>query len=243
MSERKPGVGSGAGDLGDAPFIDGSERAESAWLIARERDPGTPAPSSKIASGYTELDDLLGNLPLGPYDDSWHEDVLRLATAAAATATSAPVTPSRPSRRPVYRWMAGGALIAAAAVAVLMLRPHPRMDELEIAIHHGDPRRGDSKEAVVGDHLIIRAQPREASELRVYRADGSLVARCPAGPGCTPAYGTYAIDVTLAAPVQHYVILVIGLSSSLPEGTMDAYLDAARAVNARVVTYQPIDVR
>jgi hypothetical protein len=237
MNERERNTGANTEDLVDAPFLDDAERAESAWLLARERDPGAPAPSPKLARDHAELDDLLGDLPLGPPDESWHDEVLRRATSS--------VTPLRPWwRRPAVRWVTGGALAAAAAaVALLVLRPRPRADELEIAIRRGELARGLG-EAAVGDRLIIRAHPRGPSELRVYRADGPLVARCPDGPGCTTkAQGEHAIDVELEAPVLYHVILVVGASAPLSDGTMDAYLEAARAANARVVTYRPIDVQ
>lgn len=222
-------------DLADAPFLDDAERAESEWLLARENDPGAPAPTSMLVREHAELESLLGTLPPGSTDESWHDEVLRLASSST--------TPLRPrARRPAYRWAMAGTLVAVAAVAVLMLRPRPRADELEVAIRHGDHVRGDSSEAVVGDHLIIRARPGGPSDLRVYRGNGTLVARCPDGPGCiTPVRGEHAIEITFDAPVQYYVILVVG-RTDLPAATMDAYLDAARAANVRIVTYEPIDV-
>lgn len=229
-------------DLVDAPFIDDEEGAEAAWLLARDSDPSTPAPSQELARDHAELEDLLGNLPAGASDESWHDEVLKLATSSAAPSSAAPSPP--PRRRRAYRWAIAGALVAAAAVAAVVLipRPRPRAVELEVAIRHVDPARGDSTEAVVGDHVVIRARPRGTGDLRVYRADGVLVARCPDGPGCITAHGEHAIDVRLDAPVQYHVILVDGLTGDLPGQTMDAYLDAARAANARIVTYPPIDV-
>ena len=238
MSEGKRDADREADDLAGAPFIDDAERAESAWLLARENDPGASAPSPEIARDHAELEDLLDHLPAGSSDQSWQEEVLRLASPSEA--------PSRPrQRRRAYRWAIAGALVAAAAATavVLVLRPRPRTDELVIAIRPGDPARGDTREAVVGDRLIVKARPRGTGDLRVYRADGPLVARCPTGPGCTtPAPGEYTIDVRLDAPVQHHVILTVGRGPDLPAGTMDAYLDAARAANARIITYPPIDV-
>jgi hypothetical protein len=70
-------------DLVDAPFIDDDERAESEWLLARDHDPAAQAPSSMLASDYAELEGLLGNLPAGVADESWHEDVLRAAVSSA----------------------------------------------------------------------------------------------------------------------------------------------------------------
>lgn len=239
MSERQRNAGGDPHDLAGAPFLDDAERAEADWLVARDRDPTTPAPSPKIARDYAELDELLGSLPAGPSDERWHDEVLRLARAS--------VTPPRPWwRRLAVRWTAGLAFAGAAAAAIaLMLRPpQPAGGELQVAIHHGDETRGDAREAAVGDRLVVRARPRGPSELRVYRVDGPLVARCPAGPGCTTAApDEHAVEITLEAPVQHHVILVVGASAPLPEGTMNAYLDAARAAGARVVTSRPIDVR
>jgi hypothetical protein len=238
MSDRRPGTGSQTDDLVGAPFIDDAERAESEWLIAREREPGASPPSPKIARDHAELGDLLAHLPLGPSEDSWHDEVLRQALSSA--------TPWRPWwRRRAVRWgTAAAATLAAAAVAVLMLRPRPRAEELEIAIIHGEPSRDDSRQTAVGDRLIVKAHPGGASELRVYRADGPLVARCPDGPGCTTgARDEHAVEVTLDTPVPYHVILVVGASASLPDGSMDTYLDAARAANARIVTRQPIEVR
>ena len=69
-------------DLIDAPFIDGDERAESEWLLARDSDPAARAPSSEIASDYAEIDDLLGDLSTGISDEIWHGEVLRAAAAS-----------------------------------------------------------------------------------------------------------------------------------------------------------------
>jgi len=153
-------------------------------------------------------------------------------------------SPSRSwRRRAIARWATGGALVAAAAVAVLLLRPRPRTDELEIAILHTSATRSDSKDVVVGDRLVVKARPNGAGDLRVFRSGGTLVARCPDGPGCSAsAQGEHILEITLDAPVRYQVILVVGMVTASLGGTMDAYLDAARAVNARIIMHQPIDV-
>ena len=90
------------------------------------------------------------------------------------------------------------------------------------------------------DLLGVDSSP---GDLRVYRADGTLVARCPNGPGCRgEAHGAQIIDITLDAPVQYQVILVDGMSDAPPDAAMDVYLSAARAANARIIPYSPIDV-
>ncbi len=47
----------------------------------------------------------------------------------------------------------------------------------------------------------------------------------------------------LDAPVRYRVILVVGRTDVPIGATMDEYLDAARATNARIISYPPIDVR
>jgi len=237
MTARKQRAAEAAGDLADAPFLDDAERAESEWLLARENDASAPAPSSKIASDYVEIEDLLGNLPSGPSDETWQDEVLRAIASSAS--------PSPPWwRRPIVRWAMGGTLVTAAAAAVLLLRPRPRASELEVAILHDGATRSDSKEVVVGDQLVVRARLRGTGDLRVFRSGGTLVAKCPDGPGCTAStHGEQAIEITLDAPVRYQVILVVGMEDdTAPNSTMDAYLDAARAANARIIMYQPIDV-
>jgi hypothetical protein len=229
MSERKRSDD----DLADAPFIDEAERAESNWLLARETDHDARPPSSKIASDYAELEDLLGSLPPGLPDEHWHDEVLRIASSSAS--------PSRVWwRRSAFRWAIGGAFVTASAAAVWLLMPRAPA-ELEVAIHHVDPTRGD--EVAVRDHLIVTARPLESADLRVYRSDGKLVGSCSSGQSCSAsAKREYTIEVSLDAPGRYYVILVVGPLDAPLSGTMDAYLGAAHAANARIVTYKPIDV-
>jgi hypothetical protein len=240
MSARIWSAGEGAGDPGDALFLDRAERAESDWVLARDSDPHAPAPSSKIASDYAELEELLGDLPAGPADQGWQDEVLRTVAASASP------SPSRSWRRRVIaRWTMRAALAAAVVVAVAAwpLWPGPDDGELEVAILHVDRTRSDLEEVVVGDHLIARAQPGHAGDLRVFRAGGALMARCPDGPACTASgHGEYAIEIALDAPVRYQVILVIGMIDAPPGETMDAYLDRARAASAHIILYPPIDV-
>jgi hypothetical protein len=219
-------------DPAEAPSLPDAMRAESEWLLARETDPSAPAPSPEIAADYAELEALLGSLPSGCTGERWQEEVLRAASAL----------PSRPWwRTPVFKWVTTGALATAASVVVWRLLP--RTPDLEVRFRHTSTTRSTPGEHVIGDHLVITARPREAGDLRVYRSDGALVGRCPHGPGCKAgAHGVQTIDITLDAPVQYQVILVDGVSDAPPDGSIDAYLAAARAANARVIIYQPIDV-
>lgn len=233
MSVRRQTSTPDADDLAEVPFIDETERAESAWLLARQEDPGAAAPSPPIASDYAELEDLLHTLPTGAPDHSWHDDVLRAASPAAL--------PSRPWWRRKPGWTGVAALAAVAAVVVLV-RPSRAPAELEVAIRHVSGARADS-EVVVGDRIVVSARPGTGADLRIFRSDGTPVARCPGGAGCRiPAPGEYILEATLDAPVRYHVVLVTGMSRALPLSTMDTFIDAARAADAHIVMDPPIDV-
>lgn len=222
-------------DLGDALFALDDARAESDWLLAREHDPDAPAPSAEIASDYAEIEHLLGNLPLPPSDERWHDEVLRAVTAM--------MRPPRPWwRTAVFQWTTGAGAALAAAVVLFMVVPRTP-PELKVVTRHGDATRSDANEVVVGDHLVVTARPDGPADLRVYRSNGTLVARCPNGPACrTQDPGELTIEVTLDVPDQYHVVLVVGMAGALPVGTMDAYLDAATSAGARVVPPRLIDV-
>lgn len=237
MSHRARPPAPEAEDLANAPYLDAAERTESEWWLVRDSDPNAPPPSERLARDYERLEDLLGSLPAGPPDERWHEEVLKAASSLATSQCA-------PRRRAVFKWAFGGALLAAASFAALLLLLRPA--ELEVSIQHGNEARDDG-EAVVGDRLMVEATPKGgAGDLRVFQANGTPVAKCPDGPGCrVSSRGHYVIDLTLKKPVQYQVILVVGdgaAVSRLPEGVMSAYLQAANAADVRVVMYRPIDV-
>jgi hypothetical protein len=224
-------------DLTGVHSLHSAQQAESEWLLARERDPAAPAPSPELAAEYSELEDLLGSLPSGPSDKRWQADVLRAASALAL-----------PSRRwwrtRAFRWVMGGAMATAAALAVWLRHPEP--PALEIAVRHTGTKRGAPDEPAIDDHLVVTARPGDTGELRVYRSGRTLVARCPNGPGCKGgSRGEQTLEITLDAPVQYQVILVDGVSMAPSDEAMDAnaYLEAARAANAHSIVYRTIDVR
>jgi len=236
MSAHKPRAT--AADPIDWPFLDDAERAESAWLLARDADPAAPAPSPQLPSEYDELEGLLADLPSVSSDKSWQEAVLNAGLA-----------PPRPPHRAAWKWAAGGAaLTTAAAIAVIALWPRPEADELEWVTRRNGSVRSSKDDVTVGDRLIVTARPQGNGELRVYRGDGVLVARCPRGPGCQGSTrdagdaGKQVIEITLDAPVQYHLILAIGDVEALPELSLNTYVDAARAAGARIVTSSAIDV-
>jgi hypothetical protein len=222
------------------PFEDDAERAEYDWLIARERDPAAAAPSTEIASEYAEIEKLLAALPIGAPDDGWQDEVLEQPGPVRRS------PPARPSpipwwRRKLVQWTMGGVgLAVAAAAGLILLLRNPQ--ELDVSVHSGGKMRGND-EAAVGDQLVITARPSGPGDLRVYRSDGALVARCPGSTACTiRTSGEYDITVPLDAPVQYHVILVLGGPGAMPDGSLDTFLDAARAANAHIIRHRPIDV-
>jgi hypothetical protein len=222
-------------DLDNEPFVDDEERAECAWLLARDDDPAAPPPSPEIASDYAEIEELLGDLPIERADAPWHDRVLKRAARG-------PVASPRQSGWPRkgLLWGTAAGLVATAAIALVMVGRSP--DELVVEVRPIGGSRGAAGEVVIGDHLVATARPGGAADLRIYRSDGDLVARCPGGRGCRGVQGDYTIDVELDAPARYQVILVVGAPGPLPIGTLDAYLDAATAAHAHIVRYRPIDV-
>jgi hypothetical protein len=243
MSLPKGGAGEAgeAGDIIDDLFLDDEQRAEARWLLAREHDPDAPPPSLEVAADYDELEDLLGNLPSSAPDEGWKDEVFR----AIAAAQRSPPMPPPPTtwpwwRTPASRWVLTDAMAMTMAVLLLL----QRAPMLDITIRHLSASRGAPGEVAVGDHLVVTARPRQAGDLRIYRSDGSLVARCPHGPACTTGYdGALTLEVTLDVTAKYHVILLDGLGEALPDGTMNVYLDAALSADARILTPPPIDVR
>jgi hypothetical protein len=221
----------------DAP-PSASERAESDWLLAREHDPSAVAPSAAVARDYAELEGMLATLPPGLPDDPWKDEVRKAAAALAEP-------PLLWWRRRVFRWTLGAGVAAAAAAAILVwvLRPPAAPEsELTVAIHRVGGVRSGPEAVRIGDRLTVEAHPRDAAELRVYRLDGSLVARCPSGPGCARAApGELLIEGTLDAPGRYRVVLFVGVHGPLPDDMETAVTEAHRR-DARVVSPSEIKV-
>jgi hypothetical protein len=228
--------------------LDELERTESAWLLARDADPRAAPPSLEIGAEYAELEGMLASLPSDQPDESWQDDVLRAATAG---------DPQRLARwrTTTARWGLAAALAAAAVAVVWLVLPRaldgtagrragaPVLAELEVAIRHVATSRSGSGEPVVGDKLVVTARPRGRYDLRIYRSDGKRLTTCPGDPECKAGpHGAQTIEITLDAPVQYQVTLVDDLSDALPDGSLDVYVDAARAANARIHMVPPIAV-
>jgi hypothetical protein len=214
MSDRKHTADTETDAAVDLPFPDAAMRAESEWLIERDRNPGAPAPSPAIAREYAEIEDLLHAMPPGLSDPSWQDDVLREAAASAA--------PTRRSRRRAA-WLVAGGLVPAAAAAVFWLRPAAAQN-LTVEFQKVAVTRSDPNEHVVGDRLTVHARSRGAGDLRIYRDGGVLVAKCPNGGAvCTATTDHYTIELTFKVP-GHYEVYFAPISGA-PE-PKDEFINA-----------------
>lgn len=217
----------------DAPAADVEQEAQ--WLLAKERDPSTPAPSAQLAAEHAELHALLTSLPEGAPDDAWQQAILKQIQSEPPVPSETPVASEPWWRRSWIPWSLGGGLAAAAALALLLMA-RPARPELEVTTVSRLDKR--SQEVAVGDRLIVDARPSGTADLRVFRSSGELVARCPSGPACTSSGSELRIELILDSPGRYHVILAAGLKRPLPEtGTdvgMDAYIDSARAADARI---------
>jgi len=177
---------------------------------------------------------LFGNLTALRVDDSWHDDVLEAA-----------MHDHRQSLR--RRQLIGGisGLAIAVTIGALLWRPSRRDGELSLAVmiqhRDGGPTRGD--EAMVGDHIVVRARADAESDLRVFRNGTTLLASCPGDSDCTTSNGSEKmLDVAIAVPGEYEVVLAAGAGLAPKSASMDRFLAAARSRDIRVVQ-RLIDVR
>lgn len=168
------------------------------------------------------------------------------------------------SRIPSGVWVLGA--VAAAAVAVLVWRGRTPT-EMPLAVRQevvatGASRRSDADavdSATVGDTMRAfavggpsgavsggRSHPRE---VRVYRNEREMVARCPddtprsppAGQTCVAKDDMTELRFTLATPGRYRSLAIVGAAPA-PKGTLDDDARAASASGAKVEMSPAIDV-
>ncbi len=207
----------------DEPPKDARERAEAEWLLAREKDPAAPPPSAAVAREYEELEQLLGSMPDGPSDQSWHDEILKKAKAKAKPALedgigNGEIVPKpSPRRHPWWKgaaalWAGGGLATAAAAAAVLTVvttasKPTPADDgNLLVATNMQAKLRG------AGDKPGSLDITSRSGDVRVFRktsptSAGSQYARCAtAGDLCKIAGDKLTFHVVLEQPGEYQVV-------------------------------------
>jgi hypothetical protein len=272
MSDRKHPDPLETDDLSSVPYRDDAERAEVEWLLAREADPAAPAPSPELAREYAMLEDLLGKLPVRASDDeSWHDEVLRLATKPATVtpevlrlaAKPATVTPIDQTGRRRRTWIVSGLAVAAAAgVLLFLVRDHSGPDGYasELAMNElrttaqlpngtrrtrglsGDTAANDLSDLPLNTEITVDARPSGSADIRIYRSDGKLVAQCPNGPQCQPIGDRFQIRLVLAGRGDYDVIQAIGIAPLPASLSLVEFLDAAHKAGAVISRSQTIVV-
>lgn len=211
--------------------MSGADRRDAedvAWLEARERGAATLPPiEAARAAAYGELQGLIAALPDEAAPAGWEVDVM----AALATASPAPRAPVRGRRRWV-RGAAGVAAVAGVAALVIVLQPPVAPDAVPaMTIVRGQGGRGDGTAgAAIGDVLRVDVAA-GAGELRIYRDDREVVARCPGQAGCTQAAGHLTVELPLTAPGRYRAVYLQPAPRAPlrePTGTLDGDLASCR---------------
>jgi hypothetical protein len=169
------------GDPPDAAEpLDDDER----WLQAREEGSPLPPLSRERVAEYETLTEMVrSRARIAPPPSA--RDELRAALDRDELAGR-----RRVARR---RWVYAATAVAAAAVVLIVLWRRPGGEEFMVVRIEGAEVRGgsggsgtagDHHSASVGDRLVVDARNSDLKELRVYRDDRDLVARCPGDPGC-----------------------------------------------------------
>ncbi len=185
-------------------------------------------------AAFERLAGALRDLPALEPPRGWEARVLaRVEAADAARAPSA-----------AWRWAAP--LAIAAAVAAFFLLRRPKGDE-QLAVRQevvvGETaRRADT--AVVGDRLRARAGGAGTHrELRVYRDEREVVARCPGDERCRDEGGETVLELDLDAPGRYRSVVLAGPRPiPSPTGSLDDDARAASEAGARVELTGRVDV-
>ncbi len=180
----------------------------------------------RIAAQLTELPRLAP--PAG-----WEERVLGSVANEAA-----------PVFRLPWAWLVPLAA-AAALVLYLVARSQPKEQPLAVrqeVVATQVGRRADS--ATVGDTVRIRATGAGVHrELRVYRGNDELVARCPGDPRCGQDDDATVLDLPLEVPgVYRSLVLAGPRELPPPTGSLDGDARVAAESGARVELSGPVEV-
>lgn len=226
----------------DEPPKDARERVEAEWLLAREKDPAAPPPSAAVAREYEELEHLLGSMPDGPSDQSWHDEILKKATAKPVLddgiGNGELVLKPTPRRTPWWKsaaalWAGGGLATAAAAATVLTVvtiakKPTPAdVGNLVVEIVKQGDLRGEGDKPGALDITSRRG------DVRVFRkpsptSPGYEYARCAtAGDLCKLEGDKLTFHVLLEQPGEYQVVWLPRVLENTDGATMEELLRAA----------------
>jgi hypothetical protein len=191
--------------------------AEAVERMERELPAQSPA-EEETRAVYQRLIQRIGDLELAEPDPGWEERAVerwRREAKPPAEAEPQPATKAAPkaARRVPWRPLLGALAAAAAALALLILRCGPAVQQglNAYVIEDGVQHRGS--DASIGQTLHAgAAMDAPYAELRIYR-DGSLIASCPGGERCYRKDGLVMIDLVMNRAGRYDVR---GLSSREP---------------------------
>lgn len=117
----------------------------------------------------------------------------------------------------------GFGIAAAAAIALWAARPRPRENALALqvtVVRGAEPVRGATPHP--GDRLVVHVAlgPRAPGrmELRVYRGEAELVARCSSEPPCRLGADSLDAEIVLPSPGSFRALLLSGAAPPPPAG-------------------------
>ncbi len=230
-----------------------TEPTDEAWLLAREGGDTSAHPSVEPARAetYARLDALLQKLPEATPASGWQN---RMLDALPLSPPTAPALNDGRSRRvnslKRIAWAGGLAAGLSGLVlgAFLVQRPPTNQPDAELMV---EVLRGTTvfrgSTLHVGDVLRVGVAALQFTELRVYHADGALVARCPGGDGCSETLqGTQrlrSLTLTLSAPGVYRVVSMTGAVPAPTGNGFDDDLLAADNAGVDLKTEPPLEVQ
>jgi hypothetical protein len=183
---------------------------------------------------HAEIERLRADLRAGPADEarprpSWEQAVWRTIDGRR--------------RRPRLWWLA--IPIAAAAALVLYIGLHAgEPSQLALLVR---PEKGPAAARIrgpvgVGDVLVVEATGvRDAGELRLYRDDAGLVARCATASPCLRRADRLSARFPIPSIGRYRILLVTGPAPA-PGGSLDEDLAALTRAGLPVRLAAPIEI-
>jgi hypothetical protein len=214
------------------------------WLLARERSErsGLLLDPVRVAQ-YERLDALLAALPALDPPVGWEARVLAKLPRDAFAPWKQRWAPALAAG--LVAMVGAGAYFASRAGREPTDLPSARSPLSMMVTPGGVANRGGTP--AVGDTLEVKFELSEPGELRVYRADGPLVARCPGGAGCGEATVDGRRVLTAKVPVAEVgTYRAVAFTGTVPPPTgqgLNADLIAADRAGAALVSVPQVDVR
>jgi hypothetical protein len=221
------------------------DKADEAWLLARESaedGAAVAAPSDETRRVYDALAAELAQLPAAPAPAGWRDRML--------AALDEPAAAPAPRPRPTRHWSLIAAPLAAAAAVLLIWRlsaDRPQQIAIEVEVRAGDVVRRAGEAPAVGDFFVARALLPGAGELRVYRNDRAMVARCPQHPACrTRKVGDrdeLSVELPMTSKGDYRAIVIEGAIGLGLSGSLDGDVGDAKKRGAHVHIGKSISAR